>query len=68
MLEVAEKIVRLSGPASRIVHQPLPQDDPRQRRPDILRAQRLLGWEPHITLDQGLPSILEWFRKDLEIS
>ncbi len=68
MLELAQKILRTSGSTSRIVHEPLPQDDPRQRRPDISRAQRLLGWEPQITLDQGLPSILEWFRKDLEIS
>jgi dTDP-glucose 4,6-dehydratase len=62
MVELAEMIVRLSGSKSRIEHRDLPVDDPRQRRPDITRARTLLGWEPHIGLEDGLTRTLEYFR------
>ncbi|MEK7393551.1 MAG: UDP-glucuronic acid decarboxylase family protein [Fibrobacterota bacterium] len=67
MIELAEKIVRAAGSPSKIVHQPLPADDPRQRRPDISRAIANLGWEPRISIDHGLPSVLDWFRKELSL-
>jgi len=55
----------LSGSISRIVHKPLPQDDPRVRRPDITRARQLLGWEPQIARKDGLQQTLEYFRTRL---
>lgn len=62
MLELAEKIIRLTGSASRIEHKPLPQDDPKQRRPDISRAKALLDWEPVVPLDAGLERTIAYFR------
>jgi dTDP-glucose 4,6-dehydratase len=44
---------------------PLPENDPRQRRPDITRARTLLGWEPKVSLEEGLKPTIEWFRRDL---
>jgi dTDP-glucose 4,6-dehydratase len=60
--EFAEKICRLTGSASGIVARPLPEDDPKQRQPDISKARRLLGWEPRVTLDEGLRLTIEHFR------
>ena len=54
MLECAELVLRITGSRSRIVHRPLPQDDPKQRKPDITRARKLLGWTPRIQLEEGL--------------
>src|SRR5580693_9353868 len=54
--EMASLIIRMTGSTSRIVLQPLPTDDPKVRRPDITRARTLLGWEPHVSLDDGLTS------------
>jgi len=65
MLEFAQEIIRATGSRSRIVHKPLPQDDPRQRRPDISRARRLLGWEPKVALGDGLRATIEHFRPRL---
>jgi dTDP-glucose 4,6-dehydratase len=62
VLEFAETIIRLTGSRSRIVFRPLPQDDPRQRRPDISRARRLLEWEPKIPLPEGLEKTVAYFR------
>jgi nucleoside-diphosphate-sugar epimerase len=62
VLELAETIIRLAGSRSQIEHRELPVDDPRQRRPDIARARRLLGWEPEVGLDDGLARTLEYFR------
>ncbi|SMH41147.1 UDP-glucuronic acid decarboxylase family protein [Azospirillum agricola] len=62
MLELAEKVIRLTGSSSRIVHLPLPQDDPRQRRPDITRAKNVLGWQPTIPLEEGLARAIPYFR------
>ena len=63
--QLAEKIIALTGSRSRIVTRPLPVDDPKIRQPDITRARKLLGWEPRVSLDEGLPRTLEYFRKKL---
>jgi dTDP-glucose 4,6-dehydratase len=61
--EIAQTIIRMSGSTSKLVHKPLPVDDPKQRRPDITRARTLLGWEPKVELEEGLTKTLEYFRK-----
>ena len=65
MLELANKVIQMTGSSSSIVHKPLPQDDPKQRRPDISRAKHVLGWEPKIALDQGLEKTIDYFREIL---
>jgi dTDP-glucose 4,6-dehydratase len=65
ILELAETIVRATNSRSRIVLKPLPVDDPRVRQPDIGRARTLLGWEPQVPLEIGLPITLDYFRKRL---
>ena len=60
--ELAEKVIALVGNGSQIVYEPLPQDDPTQRQPDIRQAKELLGWQPGISLDDGLPRTVEYFR------
>jgi dTDP-glucose 4,6-dehydratase len=62
LLELARRIIRLAGSPSRIVFEPLPQDDPKVRQPDITRARTLLGWAPRVDIDEGLRRTLEWFR------
>jgi dTDP-glucose 4,6-dehydratase len=59
--EVAALIIELSGSDSEISHQPLPEDDPKQRRPDITRARNVLGWEPQTAASEGLAKTLAWF-------
>ena len=66
VLECARAVLRVTGSTSRIVHGPLPEDDPSQRRPDIAKARRLLGWEPRIDLETGLRLSLEYFRGCVE--
>ena len=63
--QLAEKIIALTGSRSRIVSRPLPVDDPKVRQPDITRARTLLGWEPRVSLDEGLPKTLQYFKKKL---
>ena len=65
MLELAEKVIQLTGTNSKIVYRELPQDDPRQRQPDIRRAKIVLDWEPTINLDAGLVKTIEYFKKVL---
>jgi UDP-glucuronate decarboxylase len=65
MLQLAEMVGRLCGTEARIVHQPLPQDDPTQRKPDITRARTLLRWGPTIPLEDGLARTVEDFRARL---
>ena len=62
VLELAQTIVRLAGSKSPIVHKDLPVDDPKQRRPDISRAKKVLGWGPEVSLEDGLARTLEYFR------
>jgi UDP-glucuronate decarboxylase len=65
MLELAEKVLARVGRQQGISFQPLPQDDPRQRRPDITRARRILGWAPTVPLDKGLDLTVAWFAQRL---
>jgi UDP-glucuronate decarboxylase len=67
MLELAEKVLRLTASKSRLVHKPLPADDPRQRRPDITLARTKLDWEPKVALEDGLAATIAYFRKLLRI-
>jgi UDP-glucuronate decarboxylase len=62
MLQLAEKVIKLTESKSRIIFQGLPSDDPKQRKPDIALAKNLLGWNPSIELDEGLISTIEYFR------
>jgi UDP-glucuronate decarboxylase len=59
--ELAKMVVELTGSRARIIHRPLPQDDPRQRQPDISKANELLGWKPVTPLEKGLVSAIEYF-------
>ena len=63
--ELAQRVVALASGTSKIVEKPLPVDDPRVRQPDISRARALLGWEPKVSLDEGLPRTLAYFRSKL---
>jgi UDP-glucuronate decarboxylase len=65
--ELAERVIALTGAASRIVLRPLPQDDPMQRCPDITRARKTLEWEPHVALEQGLTRTIAYFRRLLGV-
>ena len=62
LLELAKWIIRLTGSSSPMVFGPLPADDPRQRRPDITLASRVLGWKPQVSLEKGLSETIAWFR------
>jgi UDP-glucuronate decarboxylase len=61
MLELAQKVLEITGSASKIVHEPLPQDDPLQRQPDITLAKRHLSWQPTVALDEGLRKTVAYF-------
>lgn len=65
ILELAEKILRLTGSKSKLVFVPLPEDDPKQRRPDISLAKEKLGWEPKVGLEEGLERTIHYFRRHL---
>ena len=65
MLQLATRIRDLSGSSSEIVFKPLPEDDPKQRRPDLTRARNLLHWEPQMSLNAGLASTIAYFREQL---
>ena len=60
--QIARAIIKISGSQSKIVYRPLPEDDPKVRRPDITRARTLLGWEPKVALEEGLAKTLEYFK------
>lgn len=66
MIELAEQVIRQTGSTSELVHLPLPQDDPRQRQPDITRAREQLAWEPTIELAEGLSRTIDYFRERLK--
>jgi dTDP-glucose 4,6-dehydratase len=63
ILECARMVIAVTGSQSQIKFEALPQDDPKQRRPDISKAKRLLGWEPKVDLQTGLKLSLEYFRR-----
>jgi len=63
--ELAERVIHMTGSSSRLVHRPLPQDDPLQRCPDITLARAVLGWQPTVELDRGLRMTVDFFRKML---
>jgi dTDP-glucose 4,6-dehydratase len=63
ILECAQKVIAVTGSKSQVKFEPLPQDDPKQRRPDISKARRLLAWEPKIDLETGLKQSLDYFRR-----
>ena len=62
MLQFAETVQSATGSKSKIVFKPLPQDDPKQRQPDITRARKVLKWEPRVSLEEGLKATIEYFR------
>ncbi len=65
ILDFAKKIVAMTGSKSKIVHKPLPSDDPTQRQPDIALAGEKLGWKPKVSVDEGLKRTIEFFRKEI---
>lgn len=65
MLELAEKVIAMTGSKSKIVFRPLPSDDPKMRRPDISLAKEKLDWEPKVKLDEGLAKTIEYFKSTL---
>jgi dTDP-glucose 4,6-dehydratase len=67
ILECAKVVLKVTGSSSPIAYEPLPQDDPKQRRPDISKARRLLGWEPKIDLEQGLKLSMAYFKQAIEL-
>jgi UDP-glucuronate decarboxylase len=62
MWELAHKVIELTGSKSKILQMPLPQDDPKQRKPDITLAKNMLNWEPKIKLDEGLAKTIDYFK------
>jgi UDP-glucuronate decarboxylase len=67
MLELARKVLAATGGASELSHEPLPQDDPAQRRPVIDEARRVLDWAPRVDLDEGLAQTIDYFRRSLKV-
>jgi UDP-glucuronate decarboxylase len=65
VLELAERVIAMTGSRSRIEFKALPEDDPRQRQPDISEARRLLGWEPKVSLEEGLAKTIAYFEEHL---
>lgn len=63
IIEFANVIIKLTGSRSKLSNKPLPQDDPKQRRPDISKAKKELGWEPKVPLEEGIAKTIEWFSK-----
>jgi dTDP-glucose 4,6-dehydratase len=60
--QFGEEILKLTGSSVKLITKPLPQDDPKQRQPDITRAREILGWEPKITREEGLKRTYEYFK------
>jgi dTDP-glucose 4,6-dehydratase len=68
VLDFAKEIIRLTGSRSRIVFNPLPQNDPKVRQPDITKAKRILGWEPQVSREEGLRRTLQYFKGKITAS
>jgi len=65
ILELAQKVVALTESTSKVILKPLPADDPKQRQPDISLAQKSLGWNPTVELDEGLRRTMEYFKNEV---
>ena len=65
---IAQQIIAATGSSSKVIRQPLPEDDPKVRQPDITRAREILGWEPKVSLEEGLGATIDYFRSKLEIA
>jgi dTDP-glucose 4,6-dehydratase len=65
LLQFAEEILKLTGSKSKIIYEPLPQDDPKQRQPNITKAKQILGWEPKVDRSEGLKRTLEYFKEHI---
>ena len=63
MLELATEVKRMTGSRSRVIHAPLPEDDPMRRRPDIAKAMEYLGWAPRVSLEEGLSKTIQYFEQ-----
>ncbi len=66
MIELAEKVIKMTGSSSKLVFKPLPKDDPVRRKPDISKAEKILEWHPSVSLDEGLKKTIEYFSSILE--
>jgi UDP-glucuronate decarboxylase len=66
--QLLERILAIVRTEGQIVNRPLPEDDPRRRRPDISRARRLLGWEPRVSIERGLEQTAEWFAEEIGVT
>lgn len=66
VLELAQKIIKLTGSRSKIKYLPLPQDDPKQRRPDLTLTKKTLGWQPKVSFEDGLMKTIAWFKAEIE--
>ena len=66
ILELAKKIIELTGSKSKIIYRPLPEDDPKQRQPNIELAKKELKWEPQIQINQGLKKTISFFKNLLK--
>jgi UDP-glucuronate decarboxylase len=67
MLELAQKVIEVTNSSSKVVFEPLPQDDPRQRKPDITLAKSVLGWQPRIELEMGIKLTADYFSRELAV-
>jgi UDP-glucuronate decarboxylase len=65
ILELAQKVIELTGSKSQVVYRPMPEDDPKQRQPNIAQAREILGWEPKVQLEAGLKKTIEYFDQQL---
>ncbi|MFH1590471.1 MAG: GDP-mannose 4,6-dehydratase [archaeon] len=68
VLQFAEKVLEITGSKSEIIHKTLPLDDPKVRQPDITKAKKLLGWEPKVSVDEGLKDTIAWFKTQIEVN
>ena len=66
ILELAEKVLQITGSKSKIIFEPMPEDDPKQRKPDITQANSTLGWEPKIQLEEGLKNTIAYFKEQVD--
>jgi UDP-glucuronate decarboxylase len=66
MIDLAQTVITLTGSASKLEHLPLPEDDPRQRQPDISLAREMLGWQPSVPLEEGLRKTIAYFRESMD--